>query len=201
MGFKVGLTGGVACGKTTVSDRFAQLGVEIIDADVIARELLIQGSDCYTDVVGLFGQEVLLESAEINRSWLRDRIFSDAEAKRALESIIHPAVRLAIAEASENCASDYCIVSVPLLIEANMQTLVDRILVVDLPVEHQLDRLMQRDKISLKQAQAMLAGQCSRARRLSFADDIIDNSHPVSALDEQIGILHEDYLRMSKDYG
>lgn len=201
MGFKVGLTGGVACGKTTVSDRFAELGVDIIDADVIARELLEQGSDCYAQVVGLFGQQVLLESAEINRSWLRDRIFSDAKAKQALESIIHPAVRLAIAEASEKCASDYCIVSVPLLIEANMQTLVDRILVVDLPPEQQLDRLMQRDKISLTQAQAMLAGQCSRARRLSFADDIIDNSHPISALDEQIRMLHENYLRMSKDYG
>ena len=201
MGFKVGLTGGVACGKTTISDRFAELGVEIIDADVIARELLEQGSDCYAQVVVLFGQQVLLENAKINRSWLRDRIFSDAKAKQALESIIHPAVRLAIAEASENCASDYCIVSVPLLIEANMQTLVDRILVVDLPLEQQLERLMQRDKISLKQAQAMLAGQCSRARRLSFADDIIDNSHPVSALDEQIRILHENYLRMSKDYG
>lgn len=201
MGFKVGLTGGVACGKTTISDRFAELGVEIIDADVIARELLEQGSDCYAQVVGLFGQQVLLESAEINRSWLRDRIFSDAKAKQALESIIHPAVRLAIAETNENCASDYCIVSVPLLIEANMQTLVDRILVVDLPPEQQLDRLMQRDKISLKQAQAMLAGQCSRAQRLSFADDIIDNSQPVSALNEQIRILHENYLRMSKDYG
>lgn len=201
MSFKVGLTGGVACGKTTVSDRFAELGVDIIDADVIARELLEQGSDCYKQVVGLFGQQVLLESAEIDRSWLRDRIFSDAKAKQALESIIHPAVRLAIAETSENCASDYCIVSVPLLIEANMQTLVDRILVVDLPPEQQLDRLIQRDKISLKQAQAMLAGQCSRAQRLSFADDIIDNSQPVSTLDEQIRMLHEDYLKMSKDYG
>jgi dephospho-CoA kinase len=82
-----------------------------------------------------------------------------------------------------------------------MQSLVDRILVVDLPPEQQLDRLMQRDKISLKQAQAMLAGQCSRPQRLSFADDIIDNSHLVSTLDEQIRMLHENYLRMSKDYG
>jgi dephospho-CoA kinase len=201
MVFKVGLTGGVACGKTTVSDRFKELGIEIIDADIIARELLEQDSGCYRDVVDLFGQQVLLESAEINRSWLRDRIFSDAEAKLALESIIHPAVRRTLAEASENCASDYCIVSVPLLIEANMQSLVDRILIVDLPPEQQLDRLMQRDKISLKQAQAMLAGQCSRAQRLSFADDILNNAHPVSALDEQIRMLHENYLRMSKDYG
>lgn len=201
MSFKVGLTGGVASGKTTVSDRFAELGIDVIDADLIARALLEQDSGCYNDVVGLFGQQVLLDNNEINRRWLRDRIFSDAEAKRALESIIHPAVRLAIVKATKNCTSDYCIVSIPLLIEANMQTLVDRILVVDLPPEQQLDRLMRRDKINLKQAQAMLAGQSSRSQRMSFADDIIDNVHPISALDEQIRTLHENYLRMSKDYG
>jgi dephospho-CoA kinase len=200
MTFKVGLTGGVATGKTSVSDRFSALGIQIIDADVIARELLKQGTECYRQVVSLFGEEVLLGNADINRRWLRDRIFSDATAKQQLEAIIHPAVRQSILADSNRCISPYCIVSVPLLIEANMQSLVDRIVVVDLPEEQQIARLMARDKHNRLQAEAMLKGQCSRVQRLSFADDIIDNSTTLSALDEQVSSLHQHYLQLAAEH-
>jgi dephospho-CoA kinase len=197
MSLKIGLTGGVASGKTSVSDRFAKLGIEIIDADVIARDLLKQGTDCYQQVVNVFGEQALLDSADINRSWLREHIFSDPTAKAALESIIHPAVRQALLQGSENARSPYCIVSVPLLIEADMQSLVDRILVVDVLPEQQLERLIQRDNIPAKQAQAMLNAQVSREQRLAFADDIIDNSQTLSELDEQIKKLHQHYLKLA----
>jgi dephospho-CoA kinase len=200
MTFKVGLTGGVATGKTSVSDRFSALGIQIIDADVIARELLKRDTECYRQVISLFGEKVLLGNADINRSWLRDRIFSDATAKQQLEAIIHPAVRQAILADSNRCISPYCIVSVPLLIEANMQSLVDRIVVVDLPEEQQIARLMVRDKLNRLQAEAMLKGQCSREYRLSFADDIIDNSQTLSALDEQVSSLHQHYLQLAAEH-
>lgn len=201
MKLKVGLTGGIASGKTSVSDRFAKLGIEIIDADIIARELLQQGTDCYRKVINLFGEQILLNNADINRSWLRERIFSDVDAKSALEAIIHPAVRQALIKESKNSIGPYCIISVPLLVEAGMQTLVDRILVVDLPPEQQVERLIQRDNISKKQAQAILDGQTSRDHRLSFADDIIDNSQSEAALDEQVKTLHQYYLRLSANHG
>lgn len=201
MKLKVGLTGGIASGKTSVSDRFAKLGIEIIDADIIARELLQQGTDCYRKVINLFGEQILLNNADINRSWLRERIFSDVDAKSALEAIIHPAVRQALIKESKNSIDPYCIISVPLLVEAGMQTLVDRILVVDLPPEQQVERLIQRDNISKKQAQAILDGQTSRDHRLSFADDIIDNSQSEAALDEQVKTLHQYYLRLSANHG
>jgi dephospho-CoA kinase len=143
---------------------------------------------------------VLLKNADINRRWLRNRIFSDVTAKQQLESIIHPAVRQTILADSKHCISPYCIVSVPLLIEANMQSLVDRIVVVDLPEEQQLERLMGRDELSRLQAEAMLKGQCSREQRLSFADDIIDNSHTLAALDEQVSSLHQHYLQLAAEH-
>jgi dephospho-CoA kinase len=200
MTFKVGLTGGVSTGKTSVSDRFSALGIQIIDADVIARELLKRDTECYRQVISLFGEEVLLGNADINRRWLRDRIFSDATAKQQLEAIIHPAVRQAILADSNRCISPYCIVSVPLLIEANMQSLVDRIVVVDLPEEQQIARLLARDKLNRLQAEAMLKGQCSRDQRLSFADDIIDNSQTLPALDQQVSSLHQHYLQLAAEH-
>lgn len=197
MSFKIGLTGGVASGKTSVSDRFAELGIEVIDADVIARDLLKPDTGCYQQVVNEFGKQVLLDSSEINRSWLREHIFSDPEAKTALEAIIHPAVRQALLAGSENVASPYCVMSVPLLIEAEMQSLVDRIVVVDVPPELQLERLIQRDRIAPKHAQAMLDAQASREQRLAFADDVIDNSQSLDELDQQIEKLHQHYLKLA----
>ncbi|GAB4289599.1 MAG: dephospho-CoA kinase [Methylophaga sp.] len=198
MVFKVGLTGGVASGKSTVSDLFRDQGVMIIDADVIARDLLNKDSPCYQQVVRFFGSEVLLENGEINRAWLRDRIFSDSKAKQVLESIIHPRVRQEMLAAADNCHQAYCILSIPLLVEAQMQSLVDRIAVVDVEETTQLTRLMARDGLSQVQAIRMLENQCRRAERLAAADDIIDNSQAKASLLPQIKALHKQYLKLAE---
>lgn len=197
MVFKVGLTGGIASGKTTVSNLFAKLGIEVIDADVIARKLLQQNTECYQQVLAEFGNEVLMANGDLNRPWLRERIFNDDMAKKALEAIVHPAVRERILQRVQNINSAYCIISVPLLIEAQMQDLVDRTLLVDLLPETQLERLMQRDKVNQQQAQAMLNGQASREDRLQFADDIIDNNSDPKKLDSQIHLLHHQYMQLA----
>jgi dephospho-CoA kinase len=197
MVFKVGLTGGVASGKTTVSELFSAMGVEIIDADVIARRLLDKGSDCYHSVLALFGPQVLLDNDEINRAWLRNKIFTDVSAKQQLEAIIHPRVRQQMLAQAEQCRQPYCILSIPLLTEATMQDLVDRVLVVDTVPDRQLARLTARDGISNVQAQQMLAGQAEPAQRLAIADDVIDNNGSAEALAPLVSQLHQQYLKLA----
>lgn len=199
MVYKVGLTGGAASGKTTVTDLFRQLGVEIIDADVIARRLLDKETDCYKQVVGYFGPQVLTEDDEINRAWLREHIFSHATAKTALEAILHPQVRQQMLAEAAQCHGPYCILSVPLLAEAQMQDLVNRIVVIDLDIRSQLSRLITRDNINEQQARQMLNNQMHREQRLQIADDIIDNSGPPEALKSQVDALHKQYLKLAEN--
>ncbi len=198
MTFKVGLTGGVACGKSTVTDLFHQMGATVIDADVIARGLLEKDTDCYQQVIDYFGPDVLLESRDIDRAWLRVQIFSDSSAKKALENIIHPQVRQQMLAAASTCDAPYCMLSIPLLVEAQMQDLVDRIVVVDADEATQLSRLMARDKITEAEAIRMLQSQCQRAQRLAVADDIIDNSQSMDSLRPQVEHLHQQYLEFAK---
>ena len=197
MVFKVGLTGGIASGKTTVSELFSALGVPIIDADVIARQLLDKGSDCYQSVLALFGQQVLLDNDDINRAWLRQRIFTDTKAKQDLEAIIHPRVRQQMLDQAEQCRQPYCILSIPLLTEAAMQDLVDRVLVVDTAPARQIARLTARDGISNAQAQQMLSGQATPEQRLAIADDVIDNNGSAEALTPLVSQLHQQYLKLA----
>lgn len=197
MVFKVGLTGGVASGKTTVGKLFMQKGIEVIDADVIARQLLDKGTDCYQQVVALFGKAVLMDKGDINRAWLRELIFTDADAKKQLESIMHPLVRKQMFEAAGHCKQPYCILSVPLLVEAGMEDMVDRVLLVDIEPAIQTSRLISRDKLSRRQASLMLAGQATQERRLAIADDIIDNSGPAEKLEPQVEQLHQRYLELA----
>lgn len=199
MTYKVGLTGGVACGKSTVTDLFQQLGATIIDADLIARGLLEKGTESYQQVVACFGEDVLLQTGDIDRAWLRAQIFSDRKAKQTLENIIHPRVRQQMIAAAKDCEAPYCILSVPLLIEAQMQDLVDRVVVVDADEKTQLRRLMARDRISEAAAIRMLQSQCQRAQRLAIADDIIDNSQTLDMLRPQVEQLHQQYLELAKN--
>ncbi|MTI63667.1 dephospho-CoA kinase [Methylophaga sp.] len=199
MTFKVGLTGGVASGKSTVTAMFQKLGATVIDADVIARNLLAKHTPCYQRVIAAFGDEVLQQNGEINRAWLRKRIFSDVAARQTLESITHPEVRREMLAAAADCQSPYCILSVPLLVEAQMQDLVDRIAVVDIDEKTQLSRLMTRDNITENEARKMLESQCQRAERLAVADDIIDNSDTVASLIPQLRQLHELYLKLAEN--
>lgn len=200
MHFRVGLTGGVASGKSTVSHLFAALGVTIIDADLIARQLLEKNTDCFKQVVQLFGDKVLLDNGEINRPFLRELIFTDAAAKQAVEQIIHPNVRKQMLATAAISETPYCILVVPLLIEADMLDLVDRTLVVDIPVRLQLQRLCQRDSLTEQQARRMLDSQASRDERLQAADDIIDNQGDTDTLQKKVKQLHLFYRDLAEKY-
>jgi dephospho-CoA kinase len=194
--FNVGLTGGIASGKTTVSNAFADLGVPIIDADVIARQLVAPGLAAYQQIKVAFAAEVIAADGQINRAWLREKIFSDADAKRALEAILHPKIRAQMEQEITQLDAAYCIVSIPLLVESQMQNLLDRVLVIDVAETEQIARLTQRDNISTEQAQKILAHQCSRAERLAIADDVIDNSGSMTELLSKVSQLDDFYRKL-----
>lgn len=195
---RIGLTGGIASGKTTVSHLFAKLGAPIIDADVINRDLLNKGSPAFTSVVSLFGEHILKPGGTIDRNIIRQQIFFDPLKKQQLEALMHPLIQLKMLTAADHCDYPYCILAIPLLIEAKMQSLVDRILVVDANESTQRQRLIERDEISPELAMAMLENQCSRQQRLQFADDIIDNSGHKTMLEQQVATLHQFYLTLSE---
>jgi len=200
MHFRVGLTGGVASGKSTVSQLFSELGTTIIDADVIAKQLLEKDTDCYQQVIRLFGKSITFDNGEINRSFLRDVVFNDAQAKLQLEKILHPEVRKRMLAAAEKCETAYCILVVPLLVEANMQDLVDRTLVIDIPDKTQLQRLMQRDNLTESQAQNIVNNQATRHKRLHIANDIIDNQTDIKSLRQKVEQLHHFYRELALKY-
>lgn len=200
MHFRIGLTGGVASGKSTVSHLFAELGVTIIDADLIARQLLEKNTDCFKQVVQLFGDKVLLDNGEINRPFLRELIFTDAAAKQAVEQIIHPNVRKQMLATAAISETPYCILVVPLLIEADMLALVDRTLVVDIPEPLQLQRLCQRDSLTEQQARRILDNQAPRDERLRAADDVIDNQGDTGTLQKKVKQLHFFYRDLAEKY-
>lgn len=195
---KVGLTGGIASGKSTVSQLFSDLGIDIIDADLIARQLVEPGQYCLDEITQTFGEKVLLNNGELDRQQLRQLIFSDPEAKQQLEIILHPKIRQQLITQSDNSSSPYCILSVPLLIEAKMTSLVNRILVIEIGADEQLKRLCQRDNISHTQALDIVAAQGSSQQRTSIANDIIINNNSPAELNAKVQNLHEKYLQLAK---
>jgi dephospho-CoA kinase len=197
MSFKVGLTGGVASGKSTVCKLFSDLGIEIIDADLIARNLLARDTRYYREVITAFGDEVKQANGELDRRYLRGLIFNDAQAKQRLENILHPAIKAKMLTDAGNCRSLYCILVIPLLFEVGMQDLVNRTVVVDIPEDLQQMRLCQRDDLTVEQARAMINSQYPRQQRLQLADDIIDNSGEISQLGTQVTRLHHLYLELA----
>lgn len=196
----IGLTGGIASGKTTASDWFADQGIEIIDADDIARQVVEPGSDGLAAVVRQFGNDVLDASGALDRPALRTRVFADAAARRALEGILHPLIGARMRERLAAARGPYCILSVPLLFESrNLLALVHRTLVVDVPESVQLTRVMQRDGCDAATARAMLAAQLDRETRLAQADDVVDNSATPEHLRAQLERLHRRYLQLAHD--
>jgi dephospho-CoA kinase len=196
--FTVGLTGGIAAGKTTVSKLFAALGVPIIDTDVISRELLEPGELAYDQVCDHFGDSIRGPDEQIDRAKLREIVFTDPDAKTWLENILHPQVYRRSHEAIlEHGKAIYVLVVVPLLFETNFQSLVDRVLVVDCPAEVQIERLLKRDHIDEPLARSMLAQQLSNSERLARAHDIVDNSKNATDLTSQVEALHQLYLQLS----
>ena len=171
----IGLTGGIASGKSVVTDHFATLGVPVIDADIIARELVEAGKPALEKISQRFGKTILLDNGELNRPALREIIFTDEPARHDLEAILHPLIRNEITVRIAALDDCYCIVVIPLLTESSGWEILDRILVIDCPETIQLQRLQQRDHIDADQALRILNTQASREQRKAIADDIIDN--------------------------
>ena len=192
--FTVALTGGIASGKSAVEQRFAARGVDIVDADLVAREVVAPGTPGIAEIAQSFGSEVLDADGALDRNAMRQHVFTDPEARRRLESIIHPRVRQAMREAADRMRGAYGILVIPLFVESGDYRWVDRVLVVDVPRELQIRRLMARDGIARKLAESMLAAQATREQRLAVADDVIDNSADLDSLDAVVGALHQKYL-------
>ena len=194
---KIGLTGGIGCGKTTVAKIFEQVKTPVIDADEIAHRLVAIGQPALTQIEQAFGADALNPDGSLNRQMLRELIFSNCTQKKKLESILHPLVYQAIESELKQFNSPYCIICVPLLFETNMTHLVDRILVVDCPVETQINRLQKRENMALTRIQSIIDSQVSRDFRKSQADDLIDNSKTDNTLAEQVKKLHNFYISLS----
>ena len=196
--FKIGLTGGIASGKTTVANLFSDLGIEIIDADEIAHSITSKQGSAYNKIVKHFGEDVLGNDKKLDRKKLRTMIFNNSELKRDLEQIIHPEVYAIINQKINASQEPYQIIVIPLLIETGYQNFVDRVLVVDCSVETQLARLINRDNETMKNARKIIANQIERNQRLKFADDIIENEKKTSinVLKNKVLQLHETYLEL-----
>ena len=195
---KIGLTGGICCGKSTVSRIFETLNIPVIDADEIAHQLVAIDQPALAELQRLFSSNILNKDGSLNRSMLRELIFSDPKKKQLLENLLHPLIYEALNEAIKQIKNTpYCIICVPLLLETNMTHLVDRILVVDCSVETQIMRLQKRDNMSLKSIQSIIDNQVTRTFRRAKADDLIDNSENNNRLAEHIKTLHNFYHSLS----
>jgi dephospho-CoA kinase len=199
--FRVGLTGGIASGKSTVANRFAELGAAVIDTDDIAREVVAVGEPGLDSIVEAFGHGVLTDSGELDRSAMRSIVFSDPNARHRLESILHPLIRARTLGQLENLSAPYAVVVVPLLVETQFDELVDRVLVVDCPAETQRERLMARDHIDREQAKAMITAQIDRDSRKRRAHDILENGPDLSVTLAGVDRLHRDYLNRAAKSG
>ena len=194
MPYIVALSGGIASGKSTIANLFAQLGVPIIDADVIARQVVEIGTDAYKVIVKHFSQEILLPNNEIDRSQLRDIIFNNDHERLWLNNLLHPIIQEQTQIQIAQQTAAYVIWVVPLLVENNLHNLSDRVLMVDTPEQLQLERLIQRDNIDESLAKKMISSQISSQKRLTYADDIIVNNGDLTSLTAQVNKLHQQYL-------
>lgn len=196
---RIGLTGGIASGKSTVTQRFSELGVPVIDADVASRAVVEPGSFGLQQVVRRFGAEILAPNGELNRAALRDQVFSDPQLRKELEEILHPLIRGYMEQRAKEAIFPYLIMAIPLLIESGSpRERVDRILVIDTDEATQIRRLLARDGSSIEQARAIIASQVSRADRLAAADDVLRNDGTVADLRQAVDRLHERYLDLAK---
>ncbi len=196
---KIGLTGGIGCGKSTVSDLFSKLNIPVIDADLIAHQLVEPGEPALDLLVQHFGSEILSLDGHLHRARLREIVFTDRDKKKELELILHPLIYQKMQAEYDKQHSPYCIFSIPLLIETNMTAFVDRILVIDCPLEIQISRVRQRDDISRERILSIINSQVSHQTRIEYANDVIDNSKSTKQLAEQVKKLHNQYLVLNSD--
>ena len=194
---RIGLTGGIASGKSTVADMFAELAVPVIDTDLIAREVVAAGEPALDDIQHEFGDEVFDDKGGLDRGAMRRIVFADDVARKRLQAILHPRIQAAAYEQAAGAGGRYQLIVVPLLTESPMRDFVDRILVVDCEESTQILRLVARDDESEGQARRILAAQASRDERLKIADDVVRNDGDLSETLEQVQALHHRYLAMA----
>jgi dephospho-CoA kinase len=198
-GWRVALTGGIASGKSTVARLFEALGVPIIDADAISREVMAPGTALVRNIFERFGAQLRLPDGSLDRGALRQLVFADADRRRQLEAMVQPAIRDRGEELALLAQGPYLIYVIPLLVETRGHSRFERVLVVDCPESVQLQRLLLRDGCDLTQAQAMLAAQASRQQRLAVADDVIVNDASPQALESSVASLHDKYQGLAAE--
>lgn len=191
---RLGLTGGIASGKSVVADMFAALGAVIIDTDVIAREVVMPGQPALDEIRNEFGPDVIGPDGSLDRRAMRKRVFEDEPLRLRLEEILHPRIRDETFRQASKAGGAYQVIVVPLLAESPLKDYVDRILVVDCDEDTQVNRLLERDAETMEQAQRILAAQASREERLAIADDVIDNSRSLEETRRQVAALHDVYI-------
>jgi dephospho-CoA kinase len=191
------LTGGIASGKTAVSDCFARLGVPVIDTDLIARELVERGQPALDRITDVFGDDFLTSAGQLDRQKMRQTIFSDPDQKSRLEAILHPLIAEEVIRRVKKLNSPYCILVIPLYAQSSAYSWIDRVLVVDVEEEVQIERVMARDNISRNQAKSILSAQTNRQDRLALADDVIYNSGSLAELQDKVEALHSKYLKLA----
>lgn len=194
----VGLTGGIASGKSLVATSFERLGIDVIDADQVARDIVEPGQPALLEIAERFGPDVIGNDGRLLRREMRNIVFNDESARASLEEITHPRIRIELARRRDASNSEYCILVVPLLIKSGMDDLVNRVLVIDAPEAVQLERLVSRDGIDEPLAHKMIAAQDTRAHRLAAADDVLINTGPRKDIADLAAALHAGYSRLAR---
>lgn len=197
MVYTVALTGGIGSGKSTVANEFAHLGINVIDADIIARQVVESGTPALATIAEHFGTAMLTPEGTLNRRALREKIFSHPDEKIWLNALLHPLIQQETQRQRQKITSPYALWVVPLLVENNLHHRADRVLVVDVTRETQIQRTLQRDHISREQAENILAAQATREARLAIADDIINNNGAPDTIISDVARLHAHYLELA----
>ena len=190
--FVVGLTGGIGSGKTAVSDHFSQLGIDIIDADIIARDVVAPTSPAVAQIAHYFGEKAVMADGNIDRQYLREKVFSNPQNKQWLDNLLHPLIRETMQYQCQQAESDYVILSIPLLTENKLQFMAHRVLVVDCSENTQIARATARDGVGVEQIKSIMRSQASRSERLAIADDVIQNDNAVAyEMNDVNGVRHQ----------
>jgi len=197
--FIVGLTGGIGSGKTTISNIFEELNIDIVDADVVAREVVEQGQPALEEIRQYFGKEIVSDSGKLNRTLLRTIIFSDQKKKEWLNKLLHPLIRQSLLQQITATKSQYCLLVAPLLIENKLHHMVDRVLVIDVSEQTQVIRVTKRDPSNEEEIKRIIANQIPRNQRIAEADDVINNeSTELQFINNQVTKLHQEYNKLAK---
>lgn len=194
----IGLTGGIGSGKSTVADLFAEFGIDLVDADQAARDVVKPGTKALADIESHFGSDVIRSDGSLDRPALRKIVFADQQQRLWLENLLHPLINEQLRWQLQRCQSPYCLLVSPLLLETDQHKLTQRVLVIDVSEETQLKRTLQRDGSNEATVRGIIAAQIDRVRRLQAADDIIDNEVSLEQLKQRVKALHDEYLQLAK---